>query len=318
MNIIGIDIGGTKILGVRADEHGKIAAQVRQPTLASEGLEAVLERITSTIKELTPPQGIDGIGIGIPGPLDPVKGEVYDPPNLPGWGTVPLRKALQERLDLPESTPIVLVNDANAAALAEYKFGAGAKNANIKHLVYLTISTGIGGGVISDGKLLLGSTSLAAELGHIIIDVNGPRCYCGGIGCLEAMASGTALAREAEVIIASRRETAMSSAVNGDPGKVTAEIVVKAAQNGDPVACELMQREGLLVGIGIVNCIHAFNPQIVVLGGGVSNAGDLLFNPVRATVEARIMRAYKGTFEILPATLHGASGALGAVAAVIK
>jgi glucokinase len=321
MNIIGIDVGGTKILGVRADENGKIAAQVRKPTRAAEGLEATVERIVDVIRELTPARGVDAVGVGIPGPLDPVKGVVYNPPNLPGWETVPLCDMLYERLDVKRDVPVVLVNDANAAALAEFKFGAGSKQLRrkaVKHLVYLTISTGIGGGVITDGRLLLGSTGMAAELGHLIIDVNGPRCYCGGIGCLEAMASGTALAREGAVVVASRRETSMADAVGGNPDKVTAKVVVEAAQAGDKAACELMEREGLLVGVGVVTCIHAFNPQLVVLGGGVSNAGDLLFKPVRATVKARVMPAFRGTYDIVPAALGGESGALGAVAAALE
>jgi glucokinase len=318
---IGIDLGGTKILGVRADEHGQIAAEVRRPTDATRGLNAVLDRIVETIRELMPPEGVAAVGVGVPGPMDPVKGVVYDPPNLPGWGTVPLRRMLEERLQLPESTPIVLANDANAAALAEYKFGAGCEKRlgkPIKHLVYLTISTGIGGGVIADGKLLLGATGMAAELGHIVIDLHGPRCSCGTIGCLEAMASGTALAKEAAMIIAARRETSMADAVGGDPEKVTAEIVVRAAKAGDRVACELMDREGMLVGVGVVNCIHSFNPELVVLGGGVTNAGDLLFKPVKATVEARIMRGYRGTFDIVPAALGNEVGGLGAVAVAME
>jgi glucokinase len=320
MNIIGIDVGGTKILGIRADEQGKIKSKLRWPTRGSDGLEAVLDRIGEMIEELTPKGGVDAIGVGIPGPLDPAKGEVYNPPNLPGWETVPLRDELYKRLDLSRDTPIVLVNDANAAALAEFKFGAGTRPVNgkpVTHLVYFTISTGIGGGVVSDGKLFLGSVGMAAELGHIIISVDGPRCYCGGIGCFEAMASGTALAREGSMVVASRRETSMAEAAGGDPKKVTAKIVVEAALSGDPAACVLMQREGLLVGVGVVSCIHAFNPQLVVLGGGVTNAGDLLFDAVRFTAKARIMPGYRGTYEIVPAQLGGDSGALGAVAAAI-
>ena len=319
--IIGIDVGGTKILGVRADREGKIAAQVQRPTRGSEGLDAVVDRIAEMIRELTPSDGeIEGIGVGIPGPTNPMKGLVYNPPNLPGWKTVPLRDMLQARLSV--DTPIVLVNDANAAALAEFMFGAGCpkargKGKEINHLVYLTVSTGVGGGVVVDGKLFVGSSGLAAELGHMVIDVNGPRCYCGGIGHLEAMASGTALAREGYMVVASRRETSMADAVGGKPEKVTAEVVVQAAQSGDPAACELMEREGFLVGIGVVNCIHAFNPELIVIGGGVSNAGDLLFNPVRATAKERVMPAYHGTYEIVPAALKGTSGALGAVAAAM-
>ncbi|HKP52676.1 MAG TPA: ROK family protein [Chloroflexia bacterium] len=321
MSFIGIDVGGTKILGVRADREGKIATQVRRPTRGSEGLEAVVDRIARMIKDLTPRRGeVEGIGVGIPGPTDPMKGLVYNPPNLPGWGSVPLRDMLRERLDLDDDIPLVLVNDANAAGLAEFKFGAGSPKSmrrEIKHLVYLTVSTGVGGGVVIDGKLLVGSSGLAAELGHMVIDVSGPRCYCGGIGHLEAMASGTALAREGYMVVASPRKTSMSDAVGGNPDKVTAEVVVQAAQEGDPAACELMEREGFLVGIGVVNCIHTFNPELIVIGGGVSNAGSLLFDPVRATVEAKVMPAYLGTYEIVPAALKGTSGALGAVAAAL-
>src|SRR5205814_7586565 len=175
----------------------------------------------------------------------------------------------------------------------------------IKHLVYLTISTGIGGGVIIDGKLFVGATGIAAELGHIVIDLHGPRCGCGNVGCLEAMASGPALAREGAMVVVARRETKIAELAGDNPLKVTAQIVVEAAREGDPVALQLMAREGELVGVGVVNCIHSFNPELVVLGGGVTNAGDLLFDPVRATVEARIMRGYKGTFDIVPAALGG-------------
>jgi glucokinase len=316
MNIIGIDIGGTKILGIRTDEYGMVLEQVRHPTGASDGLEAVLVRIVDMIRELTPPEGVDAIGIGVPGPLNPMKGEVYNPPNLPGWDTVPLCKIVQERLQLPEDVPVALVNDANAAALAEFKFGAGA-NKGIKHLVYFTISTGIGGGVITNGKLLLGASGMASELGHIVLDVNGPECGCGRYGHFEALASGTALAKEAARLVQDRRDTSLVDMVGGDPSEVKAEMVVQAAQDGDRVARQLMEREGLLVAAGVVTAIHTFNPEIIVLGGGVTNAGDLLFDTVRTAVDAGVMPAYRGTYEIVPAALGDISGALGAVAAAL-
>ena len=316
MNIIGIDVGGTKILGIRTDEHGMMLEQVRWPTLASEGVEAVLGRIVDMIRELTPEEGVEAIGVGMPGPLNPAKGEVYNPPNLPGWETVPLSKLIRERLKLPENVPVVLVNDANGAALAEFKFGAGA-NKGIKHLVYLTISTGVGGGVVTNGKLLLGASGMAAELGHIILDINGPECGCGGYGHFEALASGTALAREGARLVEDRRDTTLVELAEGNPSKVTAEIIVEAAMAGDHVACQMMEREGLLVAAGVITAIHSFNPEIVVLGGGVTNAGELLFGTVRTAVEAGLMPAYKGTYEIMPAALGGTSGALGAVAAAL-
>jgi glucokinase len=322
MQLIGIDLGGTKILGVRANTDGEISEERRVETLADEGLDAVVGRIADLIREMMPPDGetIAGIGVGVPGPLDPWKGEVYSPPNLPGWETVPLSAMLRERLQLPESVPIVLVNDANAAALAEFRFGAGCERQlgrPIRHLVYLTVSTGVGGGVVADGKLLLGSTGMAAELGHMVIDPHGPRCLCGGRGHLESMASGTALAREGYVLVASRRDTLVSHMVGGDPEQVTAEIIAEAAERGDPEAMRLMEREAFLVGVGVVNCIHTFNPQVVVIGGGVSNVGEPFFRGIRATVEELVMPAYLGTYEIVPAALGGKSGALGAVAAAI-
>ncbi len=319
MNILGIDVGGTKILGIRADEQGNVLAdEVNEPTLAHEGVEAVIDRIVGVIRKLTPDGGVDAIGVGMPGPLDVLKGMVYEPPNLPGWKNVPLLNMLVERLG--DSIPIALVNDANAAGLAEYRFGAGSEKLlgrKIEHLVYLTISTGIGGGVIVGGKLLLGANGFAAELGHIVIDAFGKRCNCGNVGCLEAMASGTALAKEAAIVVISRRPSKISELAEGDPDKASARIVAEAARQGDPIACELIAQEGMLVGVGVVTCIHTFNPQLVVLGGGVMNAGDLLLDPIRATVAKRIMPAFVGTFEIAPAALKGESGALGAVAAAL-
>src|SRR5436190_8800171 len=179
METISIDVGGTKILGIRADQDGKVAARVRKPTGADQGQDAVLDRIADMIRELMGQGDVESIGVGMPGPLDPVAGVVFDPPNLPGWEAVPMCDLLYERLDLPENLPIVLVNDANAAALAEFRFGAGRQPLDgkpIRHLVYMTVSTGVGGGIIVGGKLLLGANGLAAELGHMVIDLNGPRC----------------------------------------------------------------------------------------------------------------------------------------------
>jgi glucokinase len=222
------------------------------------------------------------------------------------------------RLALPQ---IALVNDANAATLAEYRFGAGSRKRlgrKIKHMVYLTISTGIGGGVITDGRLLLGANGYAAELGHIVVEAFGRRCSCGSIGCLESVASGTALARDAAMVVRSRRPSKISDLAGGDPANVSARIVEEAARLGDPIACELWEREGRYVGVGVVNCIHAFNPEIVVLGGGVTMAGDLLFKPVLETVRQRVLPAFAETYDIVPAALKGESGALGAVAVALE
>ncbi|MEO5954041.1 MAG: ROK family protein, partial [Chloroflexia bacterium] len=254
MNILGIDLGGTKILGVLANEHGEVLAEQRVPTLAHEGLDAVVGRLVGVAQSLMPKGGVDAIGVDVPAPVDTRKGIVYSPPNLPGWADtgVPLCDILRKKLSLSDSVPMTLINDANASALAEYTYGAGSHKLlgrKIEHMVFITVSTGIGGGVIVEGKPLLGGNGFAAELGHIVIDAYGYRCNCGNTGCLEAMASGTALAREGYMVVASRRETSMADAVGGKPERVTAEVVVQAAQAGDPAACELMEREGFLVGI---------------------------------------------------------------------
>ena len=322
MSIIGIDLGGTKILGVRANRGGETESELRVETQAEEGLHAVVDRIAKMVRDLMPEGGgVEGVGVGVPGPVDPWKGVVYNPPNLPGWETVALPDMLRERLNLPGETPIALVNDANAAALAEYRFGAGCERIlgrPIRHLIYLTVSTGGGGGVINDGELLLGANGLAAELGHIVIDPYGPPCGCGGIGHLEAMASGTALARAGAALVASRRPTRIADMVKGNPEEVTAEMVVEAAREGDWEAFKLMEREAFLVGIGVISCIHAFNPQVIVIGGGVSNAGDLLFNGVRETVADLVMPGFRDTYTIVPAALGGKAGALGAAAAAMQ
>jgi glucokinase len=319
MKLLGIDLGGTKILGVLADEHGKVLDERREPTLAHEGPEAVVERLVGVIRELTPEGGVDGIGVDVPAPVDTNAGVLYAPPNLPGWSEkgVPLISILKEKLGWGERVPMVLMNDANASALAEYRFGAGCEKVlgrEVSHMIFLTVSTGIGGGVIVDGKLLLGSQGFAGELGHVVIDADGYRCNCGNVGCLEAVASGTALAREAATIVAGKRETKIAKLAKGDPANVTAKMVVEAAQAGDPVALELMEREARLLGAGVGSFVNIFNPQLIAIGGGVSHAGKLLFEPLRAEVDRRIMAPFRGTYEIVPAVLGDRSAALGAVA----
>lgn len=320
MKLLGIDLGGTKILGVLANEHGKVLDERLEPTLAHEGLEAVVERLVGVIRGLTPEGDVDAIGVDVPAPVDTNEGVLYAPPNLPGWSEkgVPLVQVLKKKLGWGERVPMFLINDANASALAEYRFGAGRAavgGRKVLHMIFLTVSTGVGGGVIVDGKLLLGSNGFAGELGHVVIDADGYRCNCGNAGCLEAMASGTALGREAATIVAGQRETRIAELAGGDPANVTAKMVVEAAQAGDPVALELMEREARLLGAGVGSFVNTFNPQLIAIGGGVSHAGDLLFKPLRAEVKKRVMAPFRDTYEIVPALLGDKSAALGSVAA---
>jgi glucokinase len=230
-------------------------------------------------------------------------------PNLLAWYNTPIKAILEKELRLP----VFVSNDATLAALGEYKFGAGV---GCHDLIYITVSTGIGGGVIVGGKLLLGTRGFAAEVGHMTIDINGPRCNCGNVGCLEMLASGTAIARMAVERLSRGEKSTIAELVAGDLSKVTAEVVEKAARNGDSVAKDVMNTAGTNLGVGVVNLIHIFNPELIIIGGGVSKAGDLIFEPVRRVIAQRVMRDI--SVRITTPALGDNPGLLGAVALVLE
>ncbi|MBC7233454.1 MAG: ROK family protein [Chloroflexi bacterium] len=307
--VVGVDLGGTQIRACLADMKGSILCEARQPTLAKEGLQPVLQRMKETIAQvLHGISGIEvlGIGVGSPGPLDPRTGVVIAPPNLPGWRNVPLREILSQEFGLP----VYVNNDANVAALAEQRFGAGRGCSDI---VYLTISTGIGGGVISSGQLLLGAHGLAGEPGHTTVEPAGPRCNCGNVGCLEMMAAGPAIARHALDLMQQGQHSTLWAVVQGGM-ELTAEMVGRAAQEGDDVALQAVARAAHYLGIGVLNLIHIFDPDRVILGGGVSKLGSLLFDPVRAWVREHAMTDLQRETPVVPAALGDQVGLLGAVA----
>lgn len=312
--IIGVDLGGTQIRAALADEEGRILRRTSCLTLAKERLEPVIGRIEGAIYEVmgsTDRGQVQGIGVVAPGPLDPWKGIIMDAPNLPGWKNVPLKDLMGEEFGLP----VFVGNDANLAALAEQRFGAGQ---GVADLIYITVSTGIGGGIIAHNRLLLGAQGFAAEVGHQTIEAHGPRCNCGNIGCLEALAAGPAIARRARELIKDGTETAITELVGGDLDRITAKEVNQAAQAGDPMAIEIFRQAGFYIGIGVVNLLHILNPSLIVIGGSVAKAGDLLFEPIRATVRERAMGSYYWeNTPILPATLGDDVGLLGAVALVL-
>jgi len=310
--IVGVDLGGTQIRACLADMEGNILRQTRQATLASEGLQPVLQRIKASTYEVLPEaksQAVLGIGIVAPGPLDPRTGVIIAAPNLPGWNNVPLRDIMVDEFKLP----VYVGNDANLAGLAEYRFGAGRGYSNV---IYLTISTGIGGGFIVDGRLLLGTHGFAGEPGHMTVEPSGPRCACGNVGCLEVMASGPAIARHAMELIREGK-TSMLSEVLQDNGDLTAEMVGQAAHQGDKVALQAIERAAYYLGIGVLNLIHIFDPGIVILGGGVSKLGSLLFRPVRQLVHERAITSVQRETPIVPAALGDEVGLLGGVALVM-
>jgi glucokinase len=308
--VIGVDLGGTQIRALRTDLAGEKAARAEQLTLAQQGPQAVVSRILETVREVmagVPREEILGLGIGAPGPIDSA-GVVHDPPNLPGWKGV----SLVDELAGPLGLPIYAGNDANLGALAEYRFGAGA---GVDHLVYLNVGTGIGGGVISHGRMLTGWRGFAAELGHQTLDPDGPRCGCGQPGHLEAFASGPAIARDARKALEQGRSSTIPEHAKGP---VTAKSVAAAAMTGDALALELLHQAGYYLGLGLANLIHILEPQRILIGGGVSLAGELLLEPARQTVDQRLMSTVYRGVEILPAALGPDVGLMGAAALVMQ
>jgi glucokinase len=314
---IGVDLGGTSVRAAQFTDYSHHPERkTKQPTQAANGYAAVIDRLEQAIHEVAPDDlsQVAGIGIAVPGPLDPYKGIIISAPNLPGWENLPLRKMMEERL----GRPVYLGNDANLAALGEWKFGAGLGHNDV---LYLTISTGIGGGVISGGKMLVGAHGLAAELGHVLIAPDGPLCGCGQRGHLEALGSGTALGRsaQAKLLAGQAQHSKIREMVEGDLLKVTGVIVGEAAQTGDEFACAIIAEAGKFIGLGIANLLHTFNPSVVILGGGVSLLGNILFEPVRAAVRQFAMsEAYWRDCPIVPAQLGDDSGLIGAAVLVME
>lgn len=308
--LIGIDAGGTGIKYGLVRSTGEVVHFNKRPTEAQFGPDHVIERIAECIEILsnhaqTMNQPILAIGIGFAGPLDLVNGVVIEAPNLPGWTRIPLRDRLQERFRLP----VVLENDANAAVYGEWWCGVGK---GYKNMVGLTLGTGIGGGLIIDGRLYRGQIGAAGEIGHMVIDPNGPKCACGNQGCLEAFASGSAITRRAREAIDAGQSSQLITLANGDLSKLTAKMVHDAQKTGDALATRLMLETARYLGIAIASLINVFNPDIVSLSGGVANAGEDLFAPLRAEAGAR---AFKQSFEgaqILQARLTDNAGVVGA------
>lgn len=311
--VVGVDLGGTQIRAALV-QGGAMLTRIGKPTLEQEGPEAVIKRMQEAIRECVKVAGItlaqvEAIGIGAPGPLDGEKGIVFSPPNLTGWDTIPLQRIMEDAFRLPAR----IGNDANLAGFAEFLIGAGR---GTKHLVYITVSTGIGGGVISNGRILTGVSGTAGEIGHMTIDSNGPRCNCGNIGCLEVLASGRAIGRYGCKAVEQGTETRLRDLCQGDPSRVDSKMVVEAAREGDTVAAEIMHRAATLIGVGVVNVLHLYNPEIVVIGGGVMQAGELLFSPIRQVVGERAMRV-PAAAKIVPAALGQDAGILGAAALAV-
>lgn len=304
-----IDIGGTKIALALATADGRLVAHDKFPTNPGRGPDAVIEELIVTLRGLADRHGavLTTLGVGSVGPLDLATGTIQSPPNFPGWTHVPLKRPLEAAFKVP----VVVDNDANAAALGEYRLGAG-KGAS--SMVYATVSTGIGGGIVLDGKLLHGVGGGAGEFGHQTIVPDGPPCGCGNHGCLEAVASGTAIAREARVLATSGQAPLLLALAGGDPDAIHAGHVVQAAAEGEQSAADLWARTIGYLAIGLGNVISTVAPEKLVLGGGVAQTGDALLVPLREGLARRVRMVPMDDVEVVLAA-HGAeTGLYGAVA----
>ncbi len=324
---VGVDVGGTQIR-VAVLRGDKLLSRVRLLTGKATTPDSVLPRIYRAIEQAVDEAALQleqvaAIGIGVPGPVNSRTGKVFTLPNLSGWSNVPLRDIFIEHYGIPS----VVENDGNVAALGEYLFGAGRK---CRHVVYLTIGTGIGGGIIANGQLLRGASGVAAELGHMTIDWHGMPCVCGNTGCLESIASGTAIARRANEAIAQGLggELLPWAALNslddetphvdeligesGQPFCIDVQGVARAAAHGVSLAYDIINDAATALGIGLVNIIHLFNPEIIVLGGGVTQIGPMLMEPVLRVVQERAFRIPYKDVRIVPAQLGADAGVIGA------
>lgn len=288
---LGLDLGGTQVRAALI--HGaRILARAAEPTDVAGGPPAVLRQFHRLIAQVDPGQSATALGISSPGPLDTETGTVLSIPTLPGWEGLPLRDLLARDSGLP----VTLENDGIAAAFGEWRHGAGQ---GLRHLVYVTVSTGIGGGVVVDGRLLHGRRGMAGHVGHLPL-ADGPLCSCGAPGCFEALASGTALARAARGRLATCPNP-------------TARDVVEAARHGDPVALDLIATEARHLGTGFAALLHLYSPEAIVMGGGVAQAFDLLEPTLMATLRARAMPAFRDV-PVIRAGLGQDSGLIGAAA----
>jgi glucokinase len=306
---IGIDLGGTQVRAGLVDASGAVVAHAATRTDATGGPQAVIEQIHQLVREVAAVvvlERIAGVGMAAPGPLDGDAGVTLGIPTLAGFSGVPLARLLEERLDLP----VRLENDGIAAAFGEWRFGAGR---GLRNFVYVTVSTGVGGGIVADGRLLRGRRGMAGHVGHMTIIRDGALCACGNRGCWEAHASGTAFAREG------RRRAAMvvGSILAAHGAALDGQIVFEAARKGDPLARALVAEEAQLLGIGIVNLLHLYSPELVVLGGGVSNGFDLLHAGIVAQIHAAALAPFRDV-PIVRAALGGNSGLVGAAALILE
>lgn len=308
-NRIGIDVGGTNVKIALVDDKGNIIYSNSVPTRAEMGYEYTVNNIKQAIYDLMKEtklctKDIEGIGFGFPGQVDYKSGIVRLAPNIPGWVEVPIAKLIEDEFKIPTRVD----NDVRCAALGELNYGAGQ---GCENLICITVGTGIGSGLIVNGKLVRGASNAAGEIGHIKMQIHdGPICGCGDTGCLEAFASGPSIVAMAEDYIKGGKSTKYREMANGNP--ITPYIVCEAAKAGDPVAQRIFTIMGEYIGVGLASVVNLLNPEKIIVGGGVADAGDLLLNPLKETLYKRAMKIAGSAVEVASAQLGNTAGVIGA------
>ena len=312
-NVIGVDMGGTKILSAVIDAEGNILGTAKVPTKADAGTSVVIDRIADSIQKAIGTSGvnetsIEAVGIGAPGPLDPETGVVIFAPNL-GWRDVPLKAELEARVGIPTFVD----NDVNIGTLGEHAFGAGK---GVQNIVGIFVGTGIGGGIILQGELFHGASKTAGEIGHIIVKADGPRCGCGRRGCLEALASRTAMTKQFQKAIKKKgKKSVISKLTNGDLSAIRSGVLAKAIRANDKLTLKIFKKATKYLGIGIGSIVNFLNPEMIILGGGVVEAlDDTFLDNIRAAAAKYALPNTLDGVQIVRAKLGDNSGILGAAA----
>jgi len=313
--IVGVDIGGTFIKAALLDRQGHIVAVTRRPAHAERGVDATLSMVVEAAREAmaegkAAADQVCGLGMGVPGRHQSEEGICIYSPNFMGWTNVQLLQPVEEQLGVAA----FMRNDVKTATLGEHRFGAGR---GFRHVVMITLGTGIGGGAIIDGELRLGSSEGFSEVGHMTVDPHGRQCGCGNHGCWEAMAARDAIIERAVRAIQTGRATALA-AHGQNLSAITPAVIYEAAQKGDAVAREVLEETGMYLGIGVANLIQLYNPEVFIIGGGIAQAGELLFDPLRRTVNARAQMVPASTCQIVPAALGDDAGVIGASVLVLE
>lgn len=306
--ILAVDLGGTNVRAAAILPDGTIVARRQVPTRAEMGVSEVIERVAEAVATVAaaahvPPTA--PVGLVLPGALNPLTGFVTIAPNL-GWRDLPIRDLMAERI----GRPVAIGNDVNAGAFGEWHYGVGQ---GTRDFIYIACGTGVGGGIITDGRLLLGRDGLAGEVGHMVVTLDGPRCHCGGHGCLEAYAGGWAIEAAAQVLLDAGIPSILTELMEERGEQLSGPLINYAAEHDDGLAIEVLSRAGRALGFAVASLVHLFNPEVVAIGGGVISAGSFLFDPMHEALAEQLINGFERDLRVIPAALGQDSGLLGAV-----